>query len=196
MPRLRAVASGKSQDALIGDACMQLGLQTPWTVLGEFLGRCAVAPSLDIVAIDFVPAAQNRMKVYVRLTLEQMTFADLREFFTLGGRLHSQAIDDALEALWSLWKLLFGSSSAARSKTVQDRRRVVPLHNGSAPTAALCMYYDLRQGSALPAPKVYIPVRHYCANDSAISTALERFFSLRGNLNGARLHGEHFRRIL
>lgn len=188
VPALCAAATGKAQAVLIGEACARLGLQRPWNILFDFITRCTIAPSLDIVAIDFVPAAENRMKVYVRLTPEHMSFDCLRHYFTLGGRLQSQAIDAALDAVWSIWQLLFGPCQTAR--------HIKPLHNQGAGTAALCMYYDLRQGAPLPAPKVYIPVRHYCATDAAVSNAMERFFASRGNINGARHHGEDFRRIL
>ncbi|EJD42684.1 aromatic prenyltransferase [Auricularia subglabra TFB-10046 SS5] len=190
IPHLLSAATGKPTEMLIGETCDKLGLSTPWNALIDFAAARPVAPEFAITAIDLLPAEKNRLKVYVRAPRSEMSFLHLRSYFTLDGRLKSPAIDDALEQLWDLWIRLFPCDKPDMSREEQEARLIPALHNGDANTAALCMYYDLRQGASLPAPKVYIPVRHFCESDRAISRAFSEFYLAMGNVNGFKRFGE------
>lgn len=63
-------------------------------------------------------------------------------------------------------------------------RRLAPRESSDANdnhiTGGLLLYYELKPGHALPFPKVYLPVRHYCKNDSVIATGMQAYHAKKG----------------
>ena len=86
---------------------------------------------------------------------------------TLGGRLKSPQMEKGLEDLWRLWNLLFGAGKQISPSTELPHRE----HR----TAGILYNFEIRQGQALPVPKIYIPVRHYGRDDSSIADGLRTF---------------------
>jgi len=194
IPQLLSRATGIPTLTLVEQTCQHLGLSVPWATLKAFIDsfkEARMRPDTPITAIDFVPGTANRFKVYVRAKPEQMTWNDLVHFFTLGGRLSEvPAVKAALDAAWKLWCVLFNHAGLSQAQFASIRPP--PMHGSNRATAALCMYYDLRQGSPLPSPKVYIPVRHYMRSDLEISQAMVQFSRAEANAAGVKRYGDDF----
>ena len=117
------------------------------------------------IAVDCVDPATSRLKFYFRSP--RTSFDSVRAVMTLGGRL--PAIPDALQ---DLWRLLLGLDPQFLSS---EELKPTP-HE----TSGVLYNFDVRGDNLLPEPKVYIPVKHYGANDLAIAEGLACFLKSQG----------------
>ncbi|KAJ6471943.1 tryptophan dimethylallyltransferase-domain-containing protein [Mycena sanguinolenta] len=155
MPRIRALATKESSEDMLTLATTGMGLEKPWMEVIRFLSRFALndRPEIEIVAVDCVPGAKNRLKIYFRTHL--LSYAHMEDFLTLGGALSDVSV--GLRKARLLW-------NAMTSGTPTGSTRYFP---------SGLIYYELRQNRDLPSSKVYLPVHRYLPNDLTISKAIE-----------------------
>jgi DMATS type aromatic prenyltransferase len=142
----------------------RIGLGKPWSKVSQFLSSCFLLgerPEIDIVAIDCVPGAENRLKIYFRADL--VSYAQMENLITLGGMLSTADVSEGLRNAQLMW----------------DAITEVPgvTANGSSLFRGALIYYELKHGADLPSSKVYLPVQRYLPNDLAISQAIENLAS-------------------
>lgn len=119
-----------------------------------------------IAAVDCVPDAENRFKVYVRTQATRLSV--LCDMMTLGGQLEGPAIDATLVKLREIWRALFGSAS------VLDDTPVKHVDSNTGPTGFL-FYYEMALGSSSLTPKIYIPAARFVQNDAHVAQVMSRF---------------------
>lgn len=152
---------------VVTNCMVQLDLQKQWakvTAYAESLPTHLTATP-EIVSVDCIEASRNRVKIYFRTPASSLN--DLVALFTLGGQLSDPAIVKTVTTLRHLWKLLFAS--------VGDDEPVLsksPNHYASG----FVVYFELGVGRETPAPKIYLPVRHYCANDEEVGRAMSQYY--------------------
>lgn len=185
MPEVRSHATGVSKEQLILNALSGLnaGLTVPWQATLNYFDCVpqAIRPEVVILATDCNDPKDSRIKIYVRT--KSTTFEDLEGFMTLGGTLNNQVVKNAMTALEDLWGTVMGMDTRTDG---WKKHRLQPAVSADANdqhlTGGLLLYYELKPGSALPFPKVYLPVRHYCANDYAIATGMQDYHKRNGKV--------------
>lgn len=188
MPGTRALLEGCSSDYLVTNCMRRLGI-TSWdrkvVPYLDSLPLHAHRPTPDMVSIDCVEPSKNRIKVYFRCY--DKTFRGVLDRLTLGGRLNDEGIQNLVPALQELWELLFPGIG------IDDQ---LPVKDASRPSwLGFLVYYEMKLGTDEITPKVYIPVRQYCANDMEVVNVLERYLNMKG-LDIARTYGDVTKRIL
>ncbi|RDL36931.1 uncharacterized protein BP5553_04364 [Venustampulla echinocandica] len=159
LPAFKAHHTGKSNLEVVIQAIETLpGYQEPnfraFTMLREFIQSTKTASlEVEIFAIDCMKPAESRLK-------------------GLRGRLNGPRIDEGLNDLWELWNLVFDTGECASESAHLTYRG----HR----TAGILYYFEIRQGSDFPVPKIYLPVRHYGRNDYAVAQGLGTYLSRRG----------------
>jgi len=163
MPRVRSLISRETPEDMIKRTTDRMGLSKPWATILQFLFRFPPgdSPEIEIVAIDCVPAAKNRLKIYFRTDLG--SYAQMEHFLTLGGMLPAADVSTGLCNAQLIWDAM----TAVHGVTADE----VPARSSYFPGALI--YYELRQGADLPSSKVYLPVQRYFPNDLEISRAIE-----------------------
>jgi DMATS type aromatic prenyltransferase len=110
----------------------------------------------------------NSVKVYFRT--QATSLVELIDYLTFGNHLDVAAERDVVEAVDSLrrlWQLLFpgvGDDVSLRSRA--------PKHFATG----FLIYYDLSPRTPYSLPKVNINVKHYCANDQAVASAIAQYY--------------------
>ncbi|KAJ7310851.1 tryptophan dimethylallyltransferase-domain-containing protein [Mycena albidolilacea] len=157
MPRIRALVTKESPEEMMTRLTSRLGLDKPWAKITRFLSRFLPGdgPKIDIVAVDCVPGAQNRIKIYFRTDL--LSFSHMEYLLTLGGSLASADVSTAR----LLWTALTDGTPTGSSRYFRSG----------------LIYYELRPDRDDPTSKVYLPVRRYLENDLEISKSIERLGS-------------------
>ncbi len=157
VPRIRALVTNESPEEMMAKTTARLGVDKPWARITDFLSRFLPGdrPEIEIVAVDCVPSAQNRLKIYFRTNL--LSYAHMEYFLTLGGTLSSTELSAGLHKARELWDTLTADGTPAGSRFFPSG----------------LIYYELRQKRDNPSSKVYLPVRRYLPDDLAISKALE-----------------------
>jgi DMATS type aromatic prenyltransferase len=120
-------------------------------------------PEIDIVAIDCVPSAQNRLKIYFRIN-KLLSCAHMEYYLTLGGAIPTSDVNEGLRTARLVWDAM-----AVRAATGS------PTQSPHFPSALV--YYKLRQDRDLPPSKVYLPVRRCLPDDLAISQGVQHLAS-------------------
>ncbi|KAL1971183.1 hypothetical protein VTN77DRAFT_135 [Rasamsonia byssochlamydoides] len=189
-PILKAVERGISPLDLVSQAIRQLDTPTisvspAWAVVEDFIRSCPVEsrPKTEFVAVDCVEPKESRIKVYIRT--QHMALEKVKDVFTLGGRLNDRTTQTALRMLEELWRLVLNLPD-----NVRDSDELRPRDGNSAGhrTSGLLFNFEMRPGTPLPEPKVYIPVRHYARSDLDIARGLTSFFRRRGWTSLARMY--------
>jgi len=167
LPHVLSQASGKSQMDLVTSCLTKLELESQWNHVTKYLD--GLPPHLsaipEIVAVDCVEKTRNRAKVYVRSKASSLN--EIVDLFTLGGALGDPLVVDTVRMIRQVWHLLF---DGADDDTRLESRN--PNHYASP----FVVYFELGLGRQYPVPKLYIPVRHYCQNDSVVANALVQFY--------------------
>jgi DMATS type aromatic prenyltransferase len=127
------------------------------------------APVVEMVAIDCIDSPKSRIKIYLRTSVN--TLARAKRAFTLGGRLSGDVIDEGLQALASLWPILF------RLPSDHDVEDVEVFRDGSYCGNAI----EMKPGHAEPEVKIHIPVSKIPGTDAQICESLSAWFRLRGH---------------
>lgn len=171
-PIFKARESGKSAWTITSEAIQSLPDYCPSTFLSlssleNFLKTSPEGSRLvtEIFAIDCVRPAASRMKIYMRS--RSTSFDSVRSTMTFNGMLEDPHLDQGLEKLHSLWKLVFLQGCVTTLREIDHR------------TAGLLYYFDLKQGRKLPGVKVYLPVRHYGADDLSVFKGLAAYLRMR-----------------
>ncbi|KAF7371204.1 Pyr-redox-2 domain-containing protein [Mycena sanguinolenta] len=157
MPRIRALATGQSPEEMLMLSTARMGLKKPWAEITRFLSHFVSndRPEIEIVAVDCVPGAKNRLKIYFRTHL--LSYAHMENLLTLGGALCSSDVSVGLRKARLLWNAMTAGTPAGSSCYFPSG----------------LIYYELRQNHDFPSSKVYLPVRRYLPNDLAISKSIE-----------------------
>ncbi|KAJ7148007.1 aromatic prenyltransferase [Mycena filopes] len=165
MPRIRSLVSKESTEDMMKQLSDRLGLEKPWSNISQFLAQFLPAdrPRIDIVAIDCVPGAKNRLKIYFRTHL--LSCSHMEHFLTLGGALPD--VSTGLNTARLLWNAMTGGAEAVDDITASQ----------ASYFPSSLIYYELRRGDDFPSSKVYLPVRRYLLNDMEISQGVERLAS-------------------
>lgn len=91
-----------------------------------------------------------------------------------------QACSTVIKALEALWHDVMGIDTAVADWKDQP----LPPRESSGDehlTSGLLLYYELKPGHQCSFPKVYLPVRHYCQDDFAIASNIEKYYTQRKN---------------
>jgi DMATS type aromatic prenyltransferase len=173
LPRQRALRDAKSPWDLVHAAVRPIAaphaaMAGALGTLAKYLKTCAAsyAMQVEIVAVDCVPAALSRLKIYFRS--RATSFKSVRHVMTLGGVLRQPGMEEALRKLRLLWELVLGPAPGWSDEDELDVLR----HR----TAGMLYYFEFRPAADLPIPKLYIPVRHYAHNDLQIAAGLATYF--------------------
>jgi DMATS type aromatic prenyltransferase len=152
-------------------------------VLRTYMARPAgdAAMQFEILAIDCIEPSKSRLKIYTRC--QHTHFNSVRTAMTLGGMLDSPDLLSGLVELRELWSLLFGERP--------DSEELRSVHHR---TAGLLYNFEIPPNGGRPVPKIYIPVRHYAASDTAVVDALQVF--LRRRRGNAYFDVQRYRQAL
>ena len=176
LPAFKARESQVSTLALISQAIAglaKLGLHFPgFEFLTDYIRMSKEGSRLEteMFAIDCVTPASARMKVYLRS--QSTSFTSILSNVTLGGKLRQYNLDTGIAELEKLWKCVL---LPARNASADEE-----LPHKAHRTAGILYYYEIKPDQLMPTPRVYIPVRHYGQNDTAISKGLVQYFKTRG----------------
>ena len=177
LPAFRAGELGQSIWYIIARAIRSLPGYSPskfsgLSMLQSFLSNNPYGSKLkaEIFAIDCVTPIRSRLKIYMRS--QSTSFDSVINVMTLGGVLNGLDLNEGLNELQRLWKLVLSQN--------EGFSEIVDLQQRNHLTAGMLYYFDIKQGEALPGVKVYIPVRHYGRNDLAVAEGLETYLKSRG----------------
>lgn len=176
-PVFKATETGQSTLALISQGLASLekleGIEFPgYDFLSDHIRTSPEGSRLEVemFAIDCISPASSRMKVYLRS--QSTSFESVRANMTLDGRLKHQGLDKGVVELEKLWKLVLLPAQNIKADEELPRKA----HR----TAGILYYYDIKPNELVPTPRIYIPVRHYGQNDTAISEGLVCYLKTRG----------------
>ena len=150
----------------------ELGMGVPWSKAISYFDTLPAEFNVQpvIAAVDCVPDASNRFKVYVRT--QATNLSALCDMLTLGGQLKGLATDATLAKLRELWCALFGPISDETS--VKQRQSAT---NPNAPTGFL-FYYEMALANPSLVPKIYIPVCRFLKDDAHVAQVMSRLVGL------------------
>lgn len=169
MPRIRSLVSMETPEEMMKRVTDRLGLEKPWGAISRFLAKFLPGdrPGAEIAAIDCVPSAKNRLKIYFRTDI--LSYTHLEHLLTLGGALSPADVSAGLRNAKLAWDAITG---------VADKGS--PTQSPYFPSGLV--YYELRQGRDVPSSKVYLPVQRYLPNDLTIARGVE---CLAANVSGS-----------
>ncbi|KAJ7191734.1 aromatic prenyltransferase [Mycena pura] len=106
MPRIRALVTKETPDEMMARLTSRLGLEKPWAKVTHFLSHFLLEdrPGIEIVAVDCVQAAQNRLKIYFRTDI--LSYSHMEYFLTLGDALPATEVAASLQNARRLWATL------------------------------------------------------------------------------------------
>ncbi|KAF1912363.1 tryptophan dimethylallyltransferase-domain-containing protein [Ampelomyces quisqualis] len=122
-----------------------------------------------IVAIDCFESEESRFKIYMRSP--RTSFASVCETMTLGSTV-DVLTEDARTNLKDLWQLTLGLDPCFS----EDADLPVKTHQ----TAGVLYNFDIKLRGSSVQPKLYIPVKHYAANDASAAIGLGKYLQSRG----------------
>lgn len=135
-----------------------------------------LAPRAIIFGIDCFGGPGSRIKTY--LSTSAKTLNEVKDLYTLGGRISGPNADGGVEALVEFWPIFFNL------KTGEDfgEKDVFPAGSG----AIACV--ELKPGQAIPEVKIHIPIsmsQSFDIKDGELSDRLAAWFRTRGDGNFA-----------
>lgn len=166
LPQVRSQMTGVPVMDILTSTINDLGMGLPWSKATSYFSTLPAEFKIQpvIAAVDCVPDAENRFKVYVRT--QATSLAALCDMLTLGGQLKGAAIDDTLAKLRDIWRALFGPISEETS--LRHKRSNI------GPTGFL-FYYEMALGSSSPIPKIYIPAARFLESDAHVAQVMSQF---------------------
>lgn len=178
LPAQRALRDGVPSwdvvySAILAASGHDLPMQLALNKLSAFYEACASKYGLkvEIVGSDCIAPAQARVKIYFRTPAS--SFASVRYIMTMGGALVNANTESALSKLKELWDGVLGRPSTSVDDGDGEGDELPAVDHR---TAGILYYFSLRRGAHEPAPKIYIPVRHYAHNDGQVAQGLVRYF--------------------
>nr|APH07541.1 BypB [Agaricomycetes sp.] len=133
-------------------------------------------PVYEFTSMDCKSPGANRLKLYCR-ALARTNWSAVKEDFTLGGRICSTQMGEALPVFETLWKCIFPESYTSDQPLKES---LTGAEDSDHPQNGLAYHYEFVPGDSKVYPKVYIPMRFYYASDLAGSRALEKFYNIVG----------------
>jgi tryptophan 7-dimethylallyltransferase len=169
LPHLRATETKTASEDLVTSCMSRIGLTEPWMRVLSFMNTIPQThrPVPDMIAVDCVPSAQNRIKVYFRS--DATTLDEITRIVRLGGALDSDPlIKETTDLIERLWGHFF--PGVGRNEHIKPSRPKKVAHG-------FLIYFEMKLGSNQLWPKVYFPVRHYCESDAFIASAISQFYA-------------------
>ncbi|KAJ3573256.1 hypothetical protein NP233_g2553 [Leucocoprinus birnbaumii] len=169
LPHLRATETQIPQEDLVTECMKRIGLVEPWIRILSFMNTIPQTqrPVPDMIAVDCVPSAQNRIKVYFRS--DATTLDEIIQVVRLGGALDDDPlIKETTDLIEKLWGHFF--PGVGRYEHIKPSRPKKVAHG-------FLIYFEMKLGSSRLWPKVYFPVRHYCESDAFIANAISQFYA-------------------
>lgn len=143
-----------------------LGMSLQWSRATSYFSTLPMESDIQPVmaAVDCVPDAENRFKVYIRTQATHLSA--LCDMFALGGELNGPAIDATLPRLREFWCALFGS--------ISDETPVQRKTSSIGPTGFFSCY-EMAIGKPRIIPKIYISVARFPQSDAHVAQVMSRF---------------------
>lgn len=190
IPKLRAQIDQSSGEDVVTRCIQQLGsMDDSWSMVTSYLDSLPASsrPSMEMVAVDTLTPSRNRIKVYYRS--HDNTIDAIVNHLTLGGRLaNDESTRDTISVFRNLCGYLFpGVASDEPLITSSKFKRDLP---------GFLMYFELTPRTAVPFPKVYVPVRQYCANDAQIADAIGKYLRSTGNTTAGDRYALDFKGLM
>jgi len=187
IPVIRAIQTGQTPLEVIAHGVRSFepaGMNIPaLDYMVRFVER---HPELQLeflaIAPDCVAPTQSRLKIYCRSP--HTSFDSVRTVMTLGDSIRSPSWDSSMKELRKLWFLVLGLDKEYPSSA--------DLPSKSHYTSGILYNIDIKPGSTMPEPKVYIPTKHYSRGDLDAASGLTRFL----NEQGRGTYKENFMRVL
>lgn len=170
IPALTATVNDEHPLKTFSDVFLSLGDFSAWA---EIVGYIATLPPCDwpmpfILSVDCVPRQAARYKVYFRWSCS--CAEDLILHMSLGGRV--ELSPQHIAGVVDMWNTL-----APRTELLDDQKVIAQ--------SGLCVYYDFKEASRLPAVKVYLPVQNWASNDLKAANAIARWLRKFGHKESA-----------
>ncbi|RLL97002.1 hypothetical protein CFD26_106107 [Aspergillus turcosus] len=168
-PALKSAATGKPIRQLCFDALRKWDEKRQFEMASQAIDSYLKESETDayFLSFDLVDPLSTRFKIYV-LELN-VTFAQAQNHWTLGGRLHDEDTTRGLQMLRELWEG-FGILEGLRAPPER------PTRPGDPPTSMpFFINFEMRPGSALPKPKLYIPLTGI--EETKVASTLTDFFA-------------------
>lgn len=147
---------------------------------------------MDMLAIDLVRPAESRFKIYFRI--RDTSFASINDTMTLGGRIRTPELDQALADLRRLYyALVMPDAGRGRGQMLEDS---VQPQDKDHRTAGILYNVEFKYGSKSPKVKVYLPVRHFAQSEEAIISILDAHFRQTQCSSGWRRNMSNYREAL
>jgi DMATS type aromatic prenyltransferase len=165
IPKVRSQVTLQTPMDILTATIRDLGMELPWSKATLYFLTLPAEYKVEpvLAAVDCVPDAQNRLKVYVRTQATHLSA--LCDMLTLGGQLQGPAIDATLAKLQELWCALFGPTS--------EETPAEHMESNAGPTGFL-FYYEMALGNSFPIPKIYIPAARFLKNDGHVAEVVSQ----------------------
>jgi len=121
------------------------------------------------LSTDLLPPSESRIKVYLRCPGD--TFAEMWDFYTLGGRL--TGLDDDKEMFRDLFRLVMGAEDGP------DPGKVPEIASGLETRVRrklTTIYFSLSNDSVTPTPKLCFCAKNFAHDDGVVARGLEKWF--------------------
>lgn len=166
LPQVRSQVTRVPVMDILTNTINDLGMGLPWSKATSYFSALPTEFDVQpvIAAVDCVPDAENRFKVYVRTQATDLSA--LCDMLTLGGQLKGPAIDATLAKLRELWRALFGP--------ISDKTSVKHRQSNTGPTGFL-FYYEVAPGRSSPIPKIYVPAARFLESDAHVARVMSQF---------------------
>jgi DMATS type aromatic prenyltransferase len=133
------------------------------------IGSTSKGMSVEMLTFDCIEPSQARIKIFAKT--HNTSFANVREIYTLGGRLRSPEIAEGGKVLKDFWRCLFGLSENWDEKEMQL-------------VGFLFFGFEIQPGKEYPEVKVYVPSWTCDIGDVEIGRSLDKFVSERDQTIG------------
>ncbi|KAF9552276.1 aromatic prenyltransferase [Agrocybe pediades] len=188
IPKLRAASDKCSEETLVTNCLRSMAIpsmESSWSLVTQYLDSLPPTtprPTLEMVAVDSVSPSKNRIKIYYRS--HENTIEAIIQHLTLGGTLNDPTTLQTISIFRTLSGYLFPGAST--TDALMSKRN----------WPGFLMYFELTPKSQVPFPKVYIPVRQYCANDAQIADAVGKYLRSTGNTTAGDRYAAEFQRLM
>jgi DMATS type aromatic prenyltransferase len=171
---VKAEQTGQSRLSILHNAVgeLQPKVDLPaYTYLDEYLHSQETVSPFDIigVSVDCIDPSKSKLKIYARS--HSTSFHSVLSTLSLGGKL-SLWDEQSIDELRELWQLVL-----SLPESFPDDRE---LPHSTHETGGILYNFDVKKDNQYPETKIYIPVKHYGANDEAIAKGLVEFLARRG----------------
>ena len=173
---LRAIQTGQSPLSILAEGVRSFphsSLSIP--ALDQMLSFASENPEgakLEWLAIapDCISPEKSRLKIYARSP--NTSFDSVRAIMSLGGQFTSPEFLSSLAELRKFWQLVLSLPA--------DFSDADELCANDHMTSGILYNLDIKPGNAMPETKIYIPAKHYSANDLEAARGVTGYLSQQG----------------